>query len=73
MKEELLYNELISLIAPKEETENFKLVKIIEKWDMITLYFKELPNRIPKAMQGKSIVLDGYLNKLELQTFPLKD
>ena len=73
MEGKLLYNELISLIAPREVTENFELVEIIEKRDMITLYFAELPNRIPKALQGKPVVLDGYLNQLELQTFGLKD
>ena len=40
MKEELLYNELISLIAPKEVKDKFELVEIIEKRDMITLYFE---------------------------------
>ena len=73
MVEKTLYNELISLIVPKEITENFELIEIVEKEHMITLMFEELTNRIPAALQGKEVVLDGYLNQLELQTFPLKD
>lgn len=68
-----LYKELLSLIAPKEITNNFQLVEIAEKEKVITLYFEELETKIPIELQGKEVVLDGYLNKMELQTFPLKD
>jgi hypothetical protein len=71
--EKNLYTELLKLIAPKEITDNFELVEIIEKETSITLYFKELETKIPPELQGKEVVQDGYLNKLELQTFPLKD
>jgi len=68
-----LYKELLSLIAPKEVTDNFQLIEIAENETVITLYFEELETKIPPELQGKEVVLDGYLNKLELQTFPLKD
>ncbi len=68
-----LYKELLSLIAPQEITDNFELVKIAENKTSITLYFEELEVKIPEELQGKEVVLDGYQNKLELQTFPLKD
>ena len=73
MVQQGLYKELLSLIVPKEITQDFELKEIIEKANMITLYFEELPDRIPKELQGKEVVMDGFINQLELQTFPLKD
>lgn len=73
MEENSLHKDLLKLIVPKEITDNFKLVEIIEKDHMITLSFEELANRVPASLQGKIVVLDGYLNQIELQTFPLKD
>jgi hypothetical protein len=73
VEEKALYQELLKLIVPKEITDNFELIEIIERTSMITLSFEELASRIPKPLIGKEVVLDGYLNQLELQTFPLKD
>jgi hypothetical protein len=73
MKEEALYHELINLVAPREITDHFELKEIVEKPASITLYFEEKELKIPEALNGKEAVLDGYLNKMELQTFPLKD
>jgi predicted transcriptional regulator len=73
MEEKALYYELLKLIVPKEITDNFELIEIVERTNMITLSFEELASRIPKPLIGKEVVLDGYLNQLELQTFPLKD
>jgi transposase len=73
MEEKALYQELLKLIVPKEITDNFELIEIVERTNMITLSFEEYSSRIPKPLQGKEVVLDGYLNQLELQTFPLKD
>lgn len=73
MDEKALYQDLLKLIVPKEITDNFELIEIIEKTNMITLSFEELTSWIPKPLSGKEVVLDGYLNQLELQTFPLKD
>lgn len=61
------------MIVPKEITDNFELIEIVERTNMITLSFEELISRIPTSLRGKEVVLDGYLNQLELQTFPLKD
>jgi len=68
-----LYKELLNLIAPDVITENFILIEIVENASTITLYFEEKEERIPKELKDKDVVLDGYLNTLELQTFPLKD
>jgi hypothetical protein len=68
-----LNKELLKLIAPNVITENFTLIEIVENANTITLYFEEKEDKIPEELQGKDVVLDGYLNTLELQTFPLKD
>jgi hypothetical protein len=68
-----LYKDLLSLVVPKEITQDFEFKQIIEKTGTITLYFEELSDRIPKELQGKEAVMDGFINQLELQTFPLKD
>jgi hypothetical protein len=73
MEKEQLYKELVSLIAPRVIAENFELLQIVEKPTSITLYFEEKDQRIPEELKGKEAVQDGYLNKMELQTFPLKD
>lgn len=44
-----------------------------EKRECIRIRFEELPELVPAAMdQRKDIVLDGFCNPLELQSFPLK-
>jgi len=68
-----LYSGLLNLIAPKELVENFELVEIVENTGSISLLFEELASKVPKSLEGKDVVLDGFMNKVELQTFPLKD
>ncbi|MCD4697979.1 MAG: hypothetical protein K8S16_17280 [Bacteroidales bacterium] len=72
MKEELLA-EIIGLIAPGEISKNFEVMSVKEKKDSITIVFEERGNLIPQDLKGKDAVLDGFLNPVELQTFPLKD
>lgn len=66
-------HELIKLIAPGVISENFELKAIEEKTETITLFFEEKPELIPQELKGKEVVQDGFLNSVELQTFPLKD
>ncbi|MDO8897283.1 MAG: hypothetical protein Q7V19_06505, partial [Bacteroidales bacterium] len=73
MTKDDLFKELLSLVVPREITQDFELKEIIEKTTMITLYFEELPDRRPKELEGNEVVLDGFVNQIELQTFPLKD
>ncbi|MCD4807930.1 MAG: hypothetical protein K8R13_10275 [Methanococcoides sp.] len=72
MKEELLA-EIIGLIAPGEISKNFEVMSVKEKKDSITIVFEERGNLIPQDLKWKDAVLDGFLNPVELQTFPLKD
>jgi len=73
MKTHELYKELVKLIAPNEITNNFELKEIVENTSTISLLFEEKQEKIPKELQGKEIVLDGFVNTIELQTFPLKE
>jgi hypothetical protein len=68
-----LVDLLLGLIAPEEIIKNFTVVKIVEAKGTITIVFEEKTDRIPSELLGKEVVLDGFLNTLELQTFPLKD
>jgi hypothetical protein len=72
MKEELLAG-ILELIAPGVISKNFEVTSIIEKRDTITIVFEEKTDLIPKELEGKEVVLDGFLNPVALQTFPLKD
>ena len=72
MKEKLLA-EIVELLAPGEISKNFKMVTINEKKESVTITFEERANLIPQGLKGKDAVLDGFLNPVDLQTFPLKD
>lgn len=72
MKEEL-YSGIIELIAPGEISKHFEVASIEEQKDSIFIIFEEKKDLIPKELSGKQTVLDGFLNPLALQTFPLKD
>ena len=68
-----LYKELLSLIAPGIISEKFELSSILEKTDTITLFFEEKKELIPEELLGKEVVCDGFVNNVDLQSFPLKD
>ena len=71
--EDSLYKKLIELIAPEEVNKYFKITSINEKKNSITITFEEKEELIPKELNGKQVVLDGFLNPIVLQSFPLKD
>ncbi len=49
------------------------MVTVNEKKESITITLDEMANLIPQGLKGKDAVLDGFLNPIGLQTFPLKD
>lgn len=65
--------ELVSLVAPGELSKSFSLTKIREEKSHIKIEFEEDPKLVPNELEGKDVVLNGFMNPLELQTFPLKD
>lgn len=64
---------MLAVFFPKEITLHFTIKKVDEKKEYIQIRFEELPELVPKEMDlPKDIVLDGFCNPLELQSFPLK-
>lgn len=63
---------LLSFLAPKVVIENFELVSIIENEDYIILEFEEFGHLIPLELKGQKTKQNGFMNKLELHTFPQK-
>jgi len=67
-----LYTDLLSILLPAS-LRDFSLVSVSESPSCIVLRLKESANNIPTALKDNSnVVLDGFCNPLELQTFPLK-
>ncbi len=71
MKNESLDNQVYGLVIPKEILESFIIEQIKEGEEQveITLIEKEL---IPFVLQGKQAVLNGYMNPIELQSYPIQ-
>jgi len=61
------------VLFPKEIAIHFEISDIIESEDDIIICMQELKELIPDALvKAKNIVLDGFCNPIELQSFPLK-
>lgn len=68
-----LMKSLLSVFFPEEITQHFEVRSVDEKKGYIHIRFDELPELVPTSMKSnKEIVLDGFCNALELQSFPLK-
>ncbi len=67
-----LAKSLLGLIAPQVVIDNFELVSIQESTASLIFEFEEFADRMPSALEGKSIKHDGFMNKIELHTFPQK-
>jgi hypothetical protein len=68
-----LIKDLLKVFFPEEITVHFELTEIEDKKGYIQIRFNELPELVPSDMDvSKEIVLDGFCNALELQSFPLK-
>lgn len=65
--------ELIQLLVPEYILEHFEYEKLENLSGVIRVHLleKKDPNHYPKKILGKGArSLDGYLNAIELQTFP---
>ena len=67
-----LSNLLLGLVASDEIVEHFSLVSIKETNDYFVLVMEEKESFLPIQLKGKLFKLNGFENKLELHTFPLK-
>ena len=71
MKKEDLHEQMYDLLIPQEILESFEIVSIKKNEEIvdIELVEKEL---IPAQLIGKQAVLNGYMNPIELQTYPIQ-
>ena len=68
----------IELFAPQEILQDFDFEKLVEESGVYRIYMVEkddaahIPAELKKEVNGdlSNIVLDGYTNYIELQTFP---
>ena len=68
-----LIKSLLSVFFPEEITTHFGIKGVDEKKEYIHIRFEELPELVPSVMsEAREVVLDGFCNPLELQSFPLK-
>jgi hypothetical protein len=64
---------LFKVLFPSEIALHFEIKKVKEEKERITIKLEELPELLPQGLQdAESIVLDGFCNPIELQSFPLK-
>ncbi len=71
MKKEDLQSQIYSLVIPKEILASFEIENIKETEEIveIELIEKEI---IPTELVGKQAVLNGYMNPMELQSYPIQ-
>ena len=67
-----LQSQLYGLLIPQEILDHFEITSVIEREQDVTIELTEKPERIPKQLQGKQAVSNGYINQLELQSFPIQ-
>lgn len=61
------------VLFPDEITNHFEIIKIKEHKDSVEIILEELKELVPAEMgKEKPIILDGYCNPVEIQTFALK-
>lgn len=71
MKKEDIQFHIYSLVIPKEILLSFEIENIKESEEIVAIELieKEL---IPPELIGKQAVLNGYMNPVELQSFPIQ-
>jgi len=72
MESQEIQNSLVKMILPADLIENFNIEKITEQKDSWEIVLYEKEERIPKKLEGKLVVKDGYCNPIEIQSFPIK-
>lgn len=70
--EQTIMETLVKLIVPEEVLKSFEVSDLKEWGDRFEITLTEKKDLVPEALKGKEVVLDGYWNALELQTFPQK-
>jgi hypothetical protein len=72
MTDNTLLTTVLSVLIP-ESLASFHLISVEELPDCIILRLEDSPDAVPKALaNSRTVVLDGFTNPIELQSFPLK-
>ena len=70
---ETTIQSLLSVLLPTTINQYFTLAEVKECKEHIEIRLEELPELLPHELSSVSgIILDGFCNPIELQTFPLK-
>ena len=67
-----LFSNVLSVVVP-ESLSSFKLVSVTECAAYISFRLEDSVEKVPVALKNSvHVVLDGFCNPVELQSFPLK-
>ena len=64
--------QLYSLVIPQEILEHFEVTSVTERENAVTIVLIEKVSNIHKNISSSEAVLNGYMNQLELQSFPIQ-
>jgi hypothetical protein len=70
--QQTITDQLLKLLVPEEILEFFEVSDVVESKQAIELELRERKELIPESLIGEDVVLDGFCNPVELQSFPLK-
>lgn len=63
--------KIINLIIPQEILKSFEVIDLEEQVGATVIILHEKQTLVPLALSGKTAVLDGFCNPIELLHFPL--
>lgn len=73
MESHTVLQSLFKVLFPEIITLHFEITNVIELKDRIEIRMEELAELLPRSLESVTdIVLDGFCNPVELQSFPLK-
>lgn len=70
--EQTINKQVLGLIVPSEILESFQLSEVTQTKESVELQLHERKDLVPACLQGEDVVLDGFCNPIELQSFPLQ-
>lgn len=73
MEKSKLISQLLSLYFTPQISQHFEIKDIREGTRRIDLRLEERTDLIPSVLRGSEVVLDGFCNELELQTFAVSE
>ena len=68
----IMEKQLLNLLLPKKWQACFDLQEIIEKEKEVIFILVEKKELIPEVLKGKEVVMNGYLDPVEIIDFPAR-